>query len=217
LETLVASPLLDDTAKLGEYRRTFQENKIGKEEKDSLSEPERQERKRLQQGAKEAAGPIARRLIEAGFAKAVGGTQSNAWQATTLVGPVSAKAIGEWAASKIGSGMLHRMRQLHLNPKGEISAGSGAAGTLIGKTLVLTGTLSTMSRDQAAEKIRQLGGHVTGAVTKNTSFLLVGAEPGSKLDRAKELGVSILSEEEFLRLLDRENQTKVSNQQKELF
>jgi DNA ligase (NAD+) len=70
-----------------------------------------------------------------------------------------------------------------------------------GKTFVLTGSLETLSRTEATEKIKERGGKVTSSVTKNTDYLLLGDEPGSKYDKAKELNVTILDEKEFLKQL----------------
>ena len=75
-----------------------------------------------------------------------------------------------------------------------------AGGTLAGKTFVLTGTLKTLEREAAKQKIRERGGAVVESVSKKTSFVVVGAEPGSKFDKAKKLGVKTLSEEKFLKL-----------------
>jgi DNA ligase (NAD+) len=74
-------------------------------------------------------------------------------------------------------------------------------GPFTGTTWVLTGTLAAMSRDDAKEKIRALGGDISESVSKKTSFVVVGADPGSKADKAEKLGVTILNEEEFLKKL----------------
>ncbi len=76
-----------------------------------------------------------------------------------------------------------------------------SGGTLSGKTFVLTGTLGSMGRDEAKEKIRALGGDVSESVSKKTSYVVVGAEPGSKAKKAEQLGVEILDEQSFLDIL----------------
>lgn len=72
---------------------------------------------------------------------------------------------------------------------------------LKGKTFVFTGTLPTLSRSDAEDMARKAGGAVTSSVSKNTSYVVVGSDPGSKADKAESLGVTILSESQFLKLL----------------
>ena len=72
-----------------------------------------------------------------------------------------------------------------------------AAGPLTGKTYVLTGTLATMTREDAEEAIARLGGKVAGSVSKKTTAVVVGAEPGSKADKARTLGIPVLDEDAF--------------------
>jgi len=78
-----------------------------------------------------------------------------------------------------------------------------ADGRLAGKTLVLTGTLPTLTRDTAKEMIESAGGRVSGSVSKKTDYVVAGAEAGSKLDKAQALGVEILDEAGLLALLER--------------
>ena len=72
---------------------------------------------------------------------------------------------------------------------------------LAGKTFVLTGTLTSMTRDEASDKIKLRGGKTSSSASKNTSYVVAGANPGSKLDKAEKLGVIILNEDEFLQLV----------------
>jgi DNA ligase (NAD+) len=76
-----------------------------------------------------------------------------------------------------------------------------SASTLEGLTFVLTGTLPTMTRDEASEKIKAAGGKISSSVSKKTSFVVAGEEAGSKLTKAKELGVTILDENQLLAML----------------
>jgi DNA ligase (NAD+) len=145
---------------------------------------------------------IAERLIRAGFAnrsKSKIGKQSGI---VTEVGPVVAKSVLDFFASDAGKKILRRTRQLGIEPKSEkISTKRAADLPLAGKTFVLTGTLPSMTRDEATGKIEALGGHVSGSVSKNTDYVLAGAEPGSKFDKAKHLGVRVIDEAEFRKML----------------
>ncbi len=76
-----------------------------------------------------------------------------------------------------------------------------AKGALSGMTVVVTGTLEKLSRDEAEEAVRKAGGTASKSVSKNTTYVLAGENAGSKLEKAQELGIVILSEEEFLKKL----------------
>jgi DNA ligase (NAD+) len=151
---------------------------------------------------KEDAKQIADRLIQAGFAKPSKSKAEKSRGITTEVGPVVAKSVLDFFASAGGKKILRRIKELGIQPKSEkVSAKKAAELPLAAKTFVLTGTLSSMTREEATEKIEALGGHVTGSVSKKTDYVLAGAEPGSKLDKAKELGVRIIDESEFKKML----------------
>ena len=117
------------------------------------------------------------------------------------VGPVAAASVLDYFASPAGKKVLARIRELDIRPTSEKAAiAATAKGIFAGKTFVLTGTLPTLTREEATTKIEALGGKVTGSVSKKTDYVLAGAEAGSKLTKAQELGVKILDEAEFLRI-----------------
>ena len=76
-------------------------------------------------------------------------------------------------------------------------------GPLVGKTFVLTGTLSSMTREEATEALERQGAKVSGSVSKKTSYVVAGAEAGSKLEKAQKLGVEVLTEDQFRDLIMR--------------
>lgn len=115
------------------------------------------------------------------------------------IGPIVAKAIAEWFGEKENKDLIRRLKNV-LAIKSEKTSG-GKNQPLAGKTFVLTGGMESMSRDEAKEKIRKLGGDVSSSVSKKTTYVVAGDEAGSKLDKAEALGVKILSEAEFLKLI----------------
>ncbi len=114
------------------------------------------------------------------------------------IGDKIAKSIYEYFHSEECLKMLEEFSALGFEFKHNIQ---NRTDELAGKTFVLTGTLSSMTRDEAGEKIKMRGGKTSSSVSKNTSFVIAGANPGSKLDKAEKLGVIILSEDEFLELV----------------
>ncbi|MBN1882906.1 MAG: NAD-dependent DNA ligase LigA [Deltaproteobacteria bacterium] len=110
------------------------------------------------------------------------------------IGPEVAKSVVGFFSEDKNRDLIDKLIKQGLTPQ---SPESRTAGALSGKTFVVTGTLSSFSRDEAQEKIRELGGRTTSAVSKNTDYVVYGENPGSKLDKAKELGITLLSEDEF--------------------
>ena len=100
--------------------------------------------------------------------------------------------------------LVERFKALGLNMQSKQEA-KGTA--LIGSTFVLTGTLPTMSRQQATALIEKNGGKVSGSVSKKTTYVVAGEEAGSKLEKARTLGIPVLSEEELLSLLSKGEET----------
>src|SRR6266540_1975325 len=151
---------------------------------------------------KQDVAQIADRVIKVGFAKQSKSKGEKSRGITTVVGPVVAKSVLGFFGSSVGKRILQRMKQLGIEPTSEkVSAKKAAESPLAGKTFVLTGTLPSFTREEATEKIEALGGHVAGSVSKKTDYVLAGSEPGSKFDKAKELGVRIIDEAAFRKML----------------
>jgi DNA ligase (NAD+) len=118
------------------------------------------------------------------------------------VGPVAAASVLDFFASAAGKKVLARIRELGIKPVSEkASIAATAAGVFAGKTFVLTGTLPSLTREEASAKIEAAGGKVSGSVSKKTDFVLAGTDAGSKLTKAQELGVKILDEAAFLKMV----------------
>ncbi|TSC81946.1 MAG: DNA ligase (NAD+) [Parcubacteria group bacterium Gr01-1014_20] len=115
------------------------------------------------------------------------------------IGPKVAESIYGWFREKRNTSFLKKLEEVGVVIKKEGSLAK--SDKLVGKTFVLTGSLSSMSRDEAKEKIRNLGGEISEAVSSKTSFVIVGSDPGSKFERAKKLGVKILDEHEFRNII----------------
>jgi DNA ligase (NAD+) len=120
------------------------------------------------------------------------------------VGPVVARSIAQFFAEAHNRQVVRKLLERGVTPASE-PAGARAAGSLAGKTFVLTGTLPSLSRDEAAARIEAAGGKVSGSVSKTTSYVVVGADPGSKYDKAKTLDIPVLDEAGLLELLDRKH------------
>ncbi len=132
------------------------------------------------------------------------------------IGPKIAESVVDYFANERNRQVIEKLRKAGLRfeeqaeqPRGDLP--------LAGKSFVITGTLQGLSRPQAEARIRELGGQVGSSVTRKTDYLVAGADPGSKLQRAQSLGITILTDEEFQKLLEqkegRERETKAADQQ----
>ena len=125
-----------------------------------------------------------------------------ALQAVPDVGPVVAASVRTFADEPHNRALVAKLAAAGVNmATRQPEPGVAAPGPLAGKTFVLTGTLETMSREDAAAAIERHGGKVSSAVSRKTSYLVVGADAGSKLEKARGLGVTTLSEDEFKALI----------------
>lgn len=125
-------------------------------------------------------------------------------EATPEIGPKTAAAVLTFFEQPINRDLIQRLARAGLRMEAlpeELRAAADLGAAWNGRTFVLTGTLPTMSRDEAKQKIETLGGRVSGSVSKKTDFVVAGEDAGSKLDKARELGVRIVDAEEFARML----------------
>jgi DNA ligase (NAD+) len=119
------------------------------------------------------------------------------------VGPVIAKKVVDFFADERHREELSRLRELGVRwPRTQPRRTAAREGPLAGKTFVLTGTLPTLSRSEASERIEAAGGKVTGSVSKKTDYVVAGEAAGSKLAKAQELGVAVLDEAGLRELLE---------------
>ena len=199
LDNVAGSQLLQDVVALDRLRGQIAETNPRAKRNRDKGEFERQELAEHHRTLIKEAEEIGGRLIAKGFAeraKKKGATNSDA---VVKVGPVAARAALNWFSGERGKEVLRRLGALGIRPRG--GAPSSTEDAFAGKTFVLTGSLEKMTRSEAQELIRSRGGNVSGSVSRKTNYVVAGPGAGSKLADAKENGVSVLSEEEFLALL----------------
>lgn len=115
------------------------------------------------------------------------------------IGPIVAESIYEWFSKPYSKKLISKFKKAGVHVISEKPLKHSTK--LSGKTFVLTGSMESMTRDEAKDRIREFGGDVSSTVSKNIDYLVAGSEPGSKFDRAQKLGVKILDEKEFLKML----------------
>jgi len=116
------------------------------------------------------------------------------------IGEVIARSIVQWYKDSRNRKLIERLHAAGLNFKSELFQPAAKAGPLAGKTFVLTGTLPSLKREEAAAKIEAAGGKVSGSVSKKTDYVVAGGDAGSKLEKAQKLGVKIIDEVELLKI-----------------
>jgi len=115
------------------------------------------------------------------------------------IGPVVAQSIFGWFQRPYNKKLLTKFDKVGVEIR--VEKAPTKTKKLAGKTFVLTGTLETLGRDEAKDKVRELGGDISSSVSKKTDYVIVGTEPGLKYDEANKLGVKIIDEKEFLKML----------------
>jgi DNA ligase (NAD+) len=116
------------------------------------------------------------------------------------VGPEIMESAANFLAQEHNREVIRALLDAGVAPQ-PVAAETRRAGKLTGRSFVLTGTLPSLSREEASERIQAEGGRVTGSVSKKTDYVVAGAEAGSKLDKARELGIPVLEEQDLLKLL----------------
>jgi DNA ligase (NAD+) len=118
--------------------------------------------------------------------------------ATHEIGPVIAKSVHDFFHGKAGIETVKQLKAVDVDPKTEVKKPDPSELPLAGQTVVITGTMKQFDRKEMEELVVKLGGKASGSVSKKTSFVVAGENAGSKMDKAKELGVTVLTEDEFV-------------------
>jgi DNA ligase (NAD+) len=122
-------------------------------------------------------------------------------ETTDQVGPVMAESVYRYFHDQRHQAVIKQLLDAGVRP--QPPAPKKAAGKLQGKTVVVTGTLKNFTRQQIEQAIRDAGGKVSSSVSKKTDFVLAGEDPGSKLEKARTLGVEVIDEEKFVKMIGR--------------
>ena len=147
-------------------------------------------------------------VLESGFGTCdeIAAQTEETLSAVDEIGPVIAASVHQFFASDYGARVVSELTHLGLNmgtalPSSPKGSSDGQEGAFAGTTVVVTGTLTQMSREEAKQLIRDHGGKAAGSVSKKTDYLVAGEKAGSKLTKAESLGVSVLTEDEFLAMI----------------
>ncbi len=204
-EAVAESPLLRDVIELSRLREELEINNPRARANKDKTELEKQQLAARHANLTAEARATGERLIESGFGQPAKKKSATPADAITVVGPVAARAALDWFASELGRAVRLRLRELGISPPGATIAAAPKDSPFAGKTFVLTGTLEAMGRNEAGERIRALGGNVSGSVSRKTDYVVAGPGAGSKLENARSLGVTILDELQFRAMIEAES------------
>lgn len=155
-------------------------------------------------GIRGVGGVVAETLVDHfGSIEAIASADVEALEGVDGIGPILAQSVVDWFESPHNRAVVKKLREAGVRLKEETSASAPAGATpLEGLTFVITGTLPSMSREQAGARIKSAGGKVTSSVSKKTSYLLAGEAAGSKLEKAQKLDIAVIDEAELLRMIE---------------
>ena len=204
IAAVAQSELLQDVIKLDELgQKVVQINPRSRKNKPINKEQKAEREQRYTELVNEISGCIAR-LASIGFAAVTKENRRHPPNYTTEIGPSVARSVLDWFSSETGQTTLNRLAKLGIDPQGKgLGEPVRDEGEFAGKTFVITGTLPSMSREEAKAKIEANCGKTTGSVSKKTDYLLAGEKAGSKLTKAESFGVAILDEATFLEMCDK--------------
>lgn len=155
-------------------------------------------------GIRGVGGVVAEALVENfGSIDAIASADLETLEAVDGIGPILAQSVVDWFESPHNRAVIEKLRRAGVRLEEDMIEEPSVGDTrLAGRTFVITGTLPSMSREQAAARIKAAGGKVTSSVSKKTSFLLAGEAAGGKLEKAQKLGIAIIDEAELLRMVE---------------
>lgn len=152
-------------------------------------------------GIRHVGDAAARAIAQAfGSLEAIREADEEAFAQVRDVGPATARSLVDFFSEPANQALIDRLLAAGVKPKAVVAPAAG--GTLAGLTFVFTGGLQSMTRDAAGDQVRRRGGEVAGSVTRSVTHVVAGEKAGSKLDKATQLGLTILTEDEFLALIE---------------
>lgn len=201
MKDVACSQILRDIADLFAMQDDVKEVNPKAKANRAKSDTEREELGQKLDALLENIETVGERLVEKGLMRRKDSSRPE-YVTTGGIARASASAVIDFFESEAGERLLSRMDELNIHPVSATAQNEDSEGTsqFADKTCVLTGSLSQMTRSEAQDLLRKLGAKATGSVSKNTDYLIAGENAGSKLAKAEKLGVTIISEQDFIDL-----------------